>query len=414
MLLSLISVPIRAQQFALTACAKPVSVLGSAAIGIMTSGLVPDSVTKNDSTGWEIRILPKNSNAVVFRDKGLRFIWSSPVVSIHLQPANVAGYNSVAFNDATIDVRFTQAGQTSTVTCASSSPSKHAKTVKGKDDAAIYAFGSVLAGVGTKPIYSLDLKAAPEWELGLGWFVGPLFTFTANSDVESPVDRSRVDPDSITGSLNIRHAFFLTNNSLGRFEMKLKPIGGEFTRKYPTSDLITKGAVRWTPFLFALDRVAADPEGETGHRAWLGLYPELGYELGKNLNTPSSLFNQPVNLTRWNALARVVPSATAEFYLLRPKLVEGDIYTLTFDATYQARVLFADEPYVLPVRLGSTVSKQVLLRTNTRHQVEANANWNFAKYMALSTKYRYGSLPPLFQFVDHQATVGITFKLGLP
>ena len=52
----------------------------------------------------------------------------------------------------------------------------------------------------------------------------------------------------------------------------------------------------------------------------------------------------------------------------------------------------------------------VTLDRHPRPEAEAHIAWNFSKLMGLQIQYKYGSLPPLFQFVDHEATVGLTFK----
>jgi hypothetical protein len=50
------------------------------------------------------------------------------------------------------------------------------------------------------------------------------------------------------------------------------------------------------------------------------------------------------------------------------------------------------------------------VRRNVRHEIEVAANWNLGRYAGVQVQYKYGTLPPLFQLVDHQVTVGITLK----
>jgi hypothetical protein len=54
--------------------------------------------------------------------------------------------------------------------------------------------------------------------------------------------------------------------------------------------------------------------------------------------------------------------------------------------------------------------KVVSMRQNTRHNVSADINWNATKLLGLQLGYKFGSLPPLFEFVDHQVTIGLVFK----
>jgi hypothetical protein len=89
---------------------------------------------------------------------------------------------------------------------------------KGKDDADIYLFGSYLAGFSTKPIYVIDAKLNWLIEItkgtpdpvtkkkpGTGWFAGVKSSISTNTDTKAPVDRTKVDPDAIDGSMSIEH-----------------------------------------------------------------------------------------------------------------------------------------------------------------------------------------------------------------
>jgi hypothetical protein len=42
--------------------------------------------------------------------------------------------------------------------------------------------------------------------------------------------------------------------------------------------------------------------------------------------------------------------------------------------------------------------------------VDLNIAPSSFKYLALTVQYQYGDLPPVFTFVDHKVTVGLTFK----
>jgi hypothetical protein len=285
----------------------------------------------------------------------------------------------------------------------------HLTDAKGKDDASLYFFGSALFGVSTKPLYVIDAKADIRFEVGQpSWYIGGKGTFEGNQDADTPVSESRVDPDSVTASLTLNHSF-VPHGSPGSFKHRLSqvaieidPVGGEFSRKYPASDIVSTGSIRWTSFVTRI--------GPADKRTWFALYPQLGYEVGKNLNQPHTLFKQPVELSGWNTIARFAPEAVAELYVFKSKVTDTDLYRFSFDGTYESRILFAEEPFVTTVLVGTDIVKTTTLLKGTRHEVETTANLNLTRLFSFSVKYEFGSLPPLFQFVDHQVTFGFTFK----
>ena len=309
------------------------------------------------------------------------------------------------------------------------------KASKAKDDSDIYLFGSYLAGVSTKPIYVIDAKLSLLFPADHGvtdsltgkaehhWFWGVKGSLSSNTSATPPVDRTKVDPDAVDASLAIQHRWLAPRNyprdpacgsvpkagekpptQCDKFfegiNFDIRPLGGEFSRKYPASSLLTKG--------YATFEFATYPFGTSGWSA--GIYPSAGYEIGKNLNQPSVLFKQSVDLTGWNAIARAVFITKAELYKIRKVPKVGDEYLMTLDVSYQPRVPFTEEPFVTSEFVNGKRVSVTRLSKSARHEVEAGVNWNITQYLGLKIQYKYGSLPPLFQFVDHQGSIGITIK----
>jgi hypothetical protein len=266
-----------------------------------------------------------------------------------------------------------------------------------RDKADLYLSGNVLAGVGTKPIYTLDAKVniAPplHWH---GVRAGVYGEIQSNANSEPPNDKSEVDPDSI-------RAYATVNGLFGKsLYWDIRPAGGEFSRKYPASSFVSAANFAWW----------FDPTPVKG--GWLTFYPSLGTELGMNLNKPATLFSQPSQLARFDAIRRLVPGMNATYRLWGKK----DSPALTFTGTYQARVLFADEPFTTLEYYTTTTGtrqreKVARLRGNTRHWVEGTATWNINEYFGVMAQYKYGSLPPLFQLIQQQVTFGLVFKSTL-
>ena len=278
-------------------------------------------------------------------------------------------------------------------------------SAKDKKDADVYINASYLSGVGTKPIYMIDAK--------LNWFyeipnsqggIGITSSFVANSGAEPPVSRSVVDPDSIKGAFTYERvdANLKPDNSSGTTKLTFRngPLlgiittanlfGGEFSRKEPVSNWVS--SAQW---VFVTKRI--------GRRAFFGLDPVLGLEAGRNLNKPSQLFKQNVDLSGYNAIFRGLAGADALFGVIQKD--EG--YSIRIEGHYLARMPTTDEPFVTQVQNMSTVE----LNRRVRHDVTAAIKWFPEKYFGLSAQYRYGALPPLFKLVDHQVTLGIVIQL---
>src|ERR1035441_470480 len=265
-----------------------------------------------------------------------------------------------------------------------------------KDAADIYLFGSFLAGNSTKPLYTIDAKLAwvPEIKES-GYFFGVQSTLSTNANSNPPVDRSRIDPDSITAALALQHRF-------SEISIDINPLRGEFSRKYPASDIVTAGTLKWIS------------HPAYGHGQAFVFYPFVGYELGKNLNTPRMLFKQPVDLSHYDRITRGVFGARSAFLLFKKSVAADSPYRFAIQGDYTGRVLFAPEPFVTSGYSGSNHISLVSVRENTRHYLECGITYNVNDLLGIEAKYKFGSLPPLFEFIDHQVVIGLTFKSTLP
>jgi hypothetical protein len=265
-----------------------------------------------------------------------------------------------------------------------------------RDKADLYFSGNILAGVATKPIYTLDAKVnfAPplNWH---GVHAGVYGEVQSNPNSTPPNDKSEVDPDSI-------RAYATINGLWKNMYWDVRPAGGEFSRKYPASSFVpTLNAAWW--------RQATQVPG-----GWFVIYPSLAVELGVNLNKPAILFQNAVDLSRYNNIRRVVPGVNASYFLWGTQ----DKPKATITGTYQARLLLTDEPFTqLAYYRDSTGivqrGKVVQMRDNARHWVDASATWTLNDYFGLTAEYKYGSLPPLFELTQHQVTFGLVYKASL-
>jgi hypothetical protein len=268
-----------------------------------------------------------------------------------------------------------------------------------KKSANLYLFGSALFGVSTKPLYILDVKLEPAWECSDDRFLRLRTTLASNVGAEAPVDRSEIDPDSITSGL-----FYDGTKQLNGGWNLFWELGGwgEFTRKHSASSALV--GVR-TTFVHR-------PVPVLG--GFFVMYPGMGFEGGSTLNRPATLFKRAVDFAEYKEIARPLGSLHTAYRLLADRTAT-QVFRLVIEADYTGRLPLTREPSVraqyVPDNKGEVSRQKVtILRRGARHDVQAAITWNVGEFVGLRTQYRFGSLPPLFEFVDHQVTIGITFK----
>ena len=385
-------------------------------VTVRASGIPPAGTVVNDGSFWRVQVTDSdgNSRAVQPVDQA-HYSFDSGFVTLRF-PASKIG--SIKRDNASWSAAFLPPDAT-LVSQAGSSGGGAVDQAKSRDDADLYLSGTYIAGVGTKPIWGIDAKAgysaAPEKFPVLKWFVsrspanlrfGIYGEMTTNPDTSAPVDRTQVDPDSISAYTTLFQTTRLPHNPVFYgMKWEVQPIGGEFSRMYPASNLISGGRIRFISVLANQKRWAAD------------LIPSPGFEGGKNLNKPGTLFGRSVDLSSYDTIARLRLGADANFYLYRRVPKPGDAYAFTLNGSWVARVPFTAEPFTTTAYLpdptdATTITRQqvVAMRKNTRHYVKIDAAWNITKLFGIQAEYKYGSLPPLFEFVSHQVSVGLLFK----
>lgn len=269
------------------------------------------------------------------------------------------------------------------------------KAAKGKDDAAIYAFGSVLVGPSTKPIFVIDLKLERTKEIRNGWTRAYGFTLNTNTKAEPPADRVSIDPDAIKVLLSFSKPVHVGRPWLYGLIATVTPLQGEFTRKADVADATTAAQLQ-----FVLPTV----------RHALTMYPQIGYELGHAINRPEKVGDRAVDLSEWQWITRLVAGGMAQWTLFKATPTDDDWYHVTVTGSYSARFPLAPEPFVAPGLIDGKRAAVVSVGKNTRHYADASLDWNVQKFTSLSLKYKYGAQAPLFKLVDHQWILGVTFK----
>jgi hypothetical protein len=384
-------------------------------VRVRASGIPPPGDVVNNPAYWRVQATDSSGNRKAVQPVS-RAQYSFNAGSVILTfPAAELG--PVKTSDASWSAAFL--APDTTLTTPPGNGSGALQQAKSRDAADLYVSGTYIAGVGTKPIWAIDAKAgysdAPEKVPVLNWFFkssppnlrfGIYGELTTNPDTQPPVDRTQVDPDSIVGYTTLFQTVRLAHNPFFYgLKWEAQPVGGEFSRKYPSSNLISGGRVRLVRVLASEKRWGAD------------LIPSLGFEGGKSLNSPGILFMRPVDLHGYHAIARLRTGADANLYWYRRVPTPDDTYAFTLNGSWVARVPFTAEPFTTTAYLpdlqdATKITRQqvVEVRKNTRHYVHVSAAWNVTKLFGLQAEYKYGALPPLFELVQHQVSIGLLFK----
>jgi hypothetical protein len=265
--------------------------------------------------------------------------------------------------------------------------------------------GSFLTAGGTKPIIAAELKTdlvlSRNWEW-LGFYPEIKTAVEINQDVHPPNNRTRFDPDSIIAGLSFYKAVpndripllsSIKNSPLFGIKLEVQLPEGEFNRADPSSNIIVGG----------LTKLVFKPLQAGSFYATL--YPVLGLEAGRNLNSPSEVDKTPVDFSHYKGIVRGILGTDAAMGVASNDR-KSDIFSIT--ASYRVRLPAMDEPFIKTIHQVTTID----LNTKARHWVEVDINsspWAW-KYFALNAKYQYGELPPLFSLVDHKFSIGFTLQ----
>jgi hypothetical protein len=360
-------------------------------IHLSTAGTPPPITDLENRDNWRLAIVTPEGSRLVTLDAAK---WeeepNTAMVSLIFQRANTYGVDL-----SRAGWRAVYLGSQLLAASVKAPSTGKLKAAKGKDDAAIYAFGSWLVGPSTKPLYVIDLKFDYGNEYKSGWFWSAAASASTNTKAEPPVDEVNINPDSIKALFALAKTEHVGKPWLYGLKYSFKLPQAEFTRADFVADIIGAGQLQ----------LNLPPINDA-----VTLYPQLGVELGHSLRKPSEIDKQPVDLSAWKGIARLALGGTAQWTLFKADPDEDDWYYLTVSGAYTARFLGKPEPFVEGGIVDGKRVPIVTVEKNTRHYAEAALDWNIFKYASLSLKYKYGAEAPLFQLVDHQWTLGITVK----
>jgi hypothetical protein len=262
-----------------------------------------------------------------------------------------------------------------------------------KKDAEVSLSGGMQAAENAKPLYYWEASVKAPCFLPIGIVPGahtliPLFQGSASQ-------QSNADPDTMLAGIDYvyRRAF---SPRIGVI-VNLTALSYEFSRKLSEEAIIESGELGSQEKIDknANLRWAALPEFTFAPR-FVNVAVAGGIEFGRvqgrtirpqERSEKESTFARPmtrVNLFRQFGAGR-----------------------LTLDATHTLRLPQTAEPF----RRKSENGGKAFLTTKPRHHVSCDADIQVVTGLSLSLKYRYGSLPPNFLFLDHQFTAGFAVLL---
>ena len=244
----------------------------------------------------------------------------------------------------------------------------------------IYLAGSLVSAKGTDMIYSWDIKLAyPKLinkDLGGGkkWLsLCPLVEFVANQGTDSNPDRGEI-------AGQVSYKFDSPNWQRAITDLQwFTDIGAEFDRDIDTRNFNMSSFLRLLFKTFGRNKYAFVPE------------VEFGLEFGRNFQ---------------NKISEKGSGNFARVYLGFNVYQELGSENIVLLVNYQFRGLLRNE--VFSEKIEDEFSRS--LTKKARHYIEIGISIPIGKLLSITSKFKRGSLPPAFTYVDNQFSVNLEFK----
>jgi hypothetical protein len=272
-----------------------------------------------------------------------------------------------------------------------------------KKNADIDISGGFQAGVGARPQYFWSVKASCPFDLGEGEKYGRLGpSFTAQAATQS-APHGNADPNSMKAGLSWNYVQSLDLSRNG-FLYSADLIGYEFERAAKKEAVLdAHGNPVFQTYLNkdsnliwdAMARYSYNGVNPLGVNFTLGF---IGFEAGRSL---TRTVHKTFQATNNQPIARLV----FNFDVYKDFYSHGKT-VLSLHGQQVLRLPLLGEPFQdADVNDGTK-----FLTTKPRHWSLIEANWLLAKGAGISLTYKRGSLPPGFEFVDHQVTLGLSVQ----
>jgi len=282
-------------------------------------------------------------------------------------------------------------------------PADKPKTIVGadsKDSADVYVSGSYSPRIGSPAQYSYDVAIG----YGLPYFNkrDPALGRAGFSVTGAADQRPNLDPDSYyAGAFWQAYPMRTPHGALQGAVFQLDS-GGELTRK-KLGDAKTKTSNFLAPaprLEFPLRLYPWPGQSVTG--VFLTLRPIIGVDWGRNFQNPSQGDGSGL-------MARAM--AGADFSLTdKPK--KPFLHSLSVSSSWRGRYPWRKE---IDTTSKYNPTSQDFdysfgLTTKPRNHITSKLDWKWAEYFGLTASHELGAQPPLFNYVDHSVTIGLTFS----
>jgi hypothetical protein len=249
-----------------------------------------------------------------------------------------------------------------------------------KDQADIYFSGKAIGAKGSKPAYSFESKLGYFKNLGRRTALGLQGIMDADQE-------SNADPDRIkaVGAFEWRNVYAPASSILMHFDM-----GGEFDRKNKNRNLISTVEALWVLPPVRL----SDTNPIHGAITLLA-----GLEAGNN-------FKNSLKPNGIGAFFRGKFVANAYLVAIQTPLFNA----VNISGEWQLRL--PSEAEIFSEKVKGLNNPVLSLTKKARHYVGVDTDFMFNKAFGFTVQYRWGSLPPAFNMVDHKFTGGIKLQLS--
>jgi hypothetical protein len=392
--------PVFAQTFALTSVSVNRNIPSQRTFIIRTNSKPPVPATLSDRSKWRISI----TRAGMARVLGVADIES-------ITPnANGSSINvtlaTPGFSDVSnVLVVFEDGNQLLTASYKAPDAPDAVAEAKGKEDADIYLAGGFVAATKSAPIIMIDAKLQLGWPYGRdAHWAGVSAAFAVNPEPKPPAESTDVNPDAINIFYQMDWArAFSVNRFFDGIQLIGRPIGGEFSSDPKSGNLMAAGQVNFfsAPYF---NSIVVDPF--------------VGVQIGQNKQKPTELFEHPVDLSGYDTIARFTYGFDTAYYNFGAKVSADNPYRLVASFAWRGWALGTDEPFVQSQRIvdeeGKSKRGKVLeMRGGTRNYVEAALTYNASDHFGIAVVGKRGSQPPLFEYVDSQIGITLTYKAKL-
>lgn len=270
------------------------------------------------------------------------------------------------------------------------------KLTKDKKKADLDLSGGLQAGVNATPEYFWSVKATCPFVLGDGakyGRIGPSFTGQA-------AQQTNADPDSLKAGVTYRK-IIAPQETRNSWILSGDVLSYEFERNVKKPAVLSGGAIAQQRFLEKNTNLMW-----TGMAQYVNAWPQLNWTLGFAGFEAGKALTRTIKPASQSAHDQLVARLHLSLDTYRTFFSKGKP-ALTFHGSHTVRLPFQPEPFTKADENGGLM----YLTDKPRHWTLIEFVFLLSDGAGINVTYKRGSLPPSFEFVDHQVTIGFNLLL---